>query len=153
MKIILQSQEKSNKLAELDLTTSEFSVFEKTDYQNKLDFPIRGHFSCLDDILICFFKLDEQFMIKVDDILITLDDKDKVFLRQEDDNHNRFEIERDGKIIFTKVYSCPEISPDISAHQFFNPLISEEDFDIFLFIRNVINNPDRKMRVYKTKNN
>lgn len=149
MRIVLQSQDNYNEIAVLDLDTGNITVFSKRDQLDLSSSPTNGYFSIMGGRMVCFFRSDEQLMVKIDDQTIGLRDEDTVLLEPVQGNWNRFRILRDKETLFSWVYERPEIYPSINFSQFFNPLIADEDFDICLFIYNVMNDPGRKERVFR----
>ncbi len=150
MEIILQSKDEYKKIAVFDTSSGIFSIFSKTNRQDLLKAHINGYFGYMDNHLVCFFRLNQDLILKVNDQSIVLDDNNMVLLESIDENRYLFKIQRSKEIILSLTYNRPPITPPIGAYQFFSP-VSEEDFDILLLIYNICNNPERKKRALCVK--
>jgi hypothetical protein len=145
MIVILQSQEKFNEIALLDFATGNFEITQKTEKEVK----ITGYYSHPDGTFIWFFRLDEDLYFGVDKQIIKFQEGDSVSIESLSNNRYRFSVHRDHEDIFEHEYQGYQSSPPILAFQIVNPMSSEEDFDIFLFINNVMNNEERRQRVFR----
>ena len=153
MEIILQSQDEFNEVGVLDPHSGKFSIVSKIENPKLSDLSTSGYFCHMDDKLICFFRLDSNLVVKVDDQLITLDNRDKVMLESRRGDQYHFKVQKGMDIVISLIYKRTPISPPISAYEFFNPMITEESFDIFLFIYNAFNDSGRRDRVFRSKRN
>lgn len=151
MEIILQSQDKFNEIAVLDLESGSISVHSKTDYPDLASKPKQGYFSVQNDTVVSFFRLGERLYLRLNQQIVEFQDNDAIVLQPQPLNHQLFSIQRDQRTVFSWVYKRPLISPPVSAFQMIEPMISEEDFDIFVFIHNVINDKQRMKRVFMQK--
>ena len=148
MEILLQSHDAYNEIAFLNLDTGAFSTHSKDEFE-KQRFQSQGHFSVQDDnAVVCFFRVGGSLYFRLDQTTIQFQNNDRIMLEPLPDDRYLFSIERNNEIVFSWEYQRAEIYPPISAFQIINPLASEEDFDIFIFIQNVINNVERKKRVF-----
>lgn len=145
MKLVLQSQDNYNEIAIIDLTSGTIESTQKTEGEVKT----QGCYSVYDGKIIGFFRIEDILYFLLDRQKIQFLENDNVNIESLPDNHCLFSIQRGSEIIFSWKYKRRQITPSISAFQMVNPMISEEDFDIFVLIHNVINNRDRKERVFR----
>jgi len=145
MEIILQSQDNFNEIAFLDLASGTVSIAQKTERKLKTN----GYYNVHEGHVVGFFRLDENLYFVFDKQIIQFQENDNVFIESLPNSRCLFSIQRGQENIFTWEYECRQIMPPISAFQIVNPMISEEDFDIFTFIYNVVNNKDRKERIFR----
>lgn len=80
---------------------------------------------------------------------VEIQENDTIVLQPKPDGYWVFSIQRDQRTVFSWEYRRAEISPPVSAFHMINSAVSEEDFDIFLFIHNVINDRQRRNRVFR----
>jgi hypothetical protein len=149
MEVILQSKDKYNEIATYNLDTETFTIHSKADVEMQ-NLSTQGVFSIHENKVACFFRVENNLFFRIDQNTIEFKKNDRVLLEPSTDDIFEFSIERNKEKIFTWKYKRPEIDPPLSAFQFFSPLISEENFDIFQLIHNVINNDERKKRFYRS---
>jgi hypothetical protein len=145
MKIVLQSQDNFNEIAFLDVVTGIVSISQKSEKAIKTN----GYYSIRDGSTICFFRVDENLYFALDRQIIEFQEGDKVFIESLPSNQCLFSIQRNQETIFKWKYKSYQLEPTISIFQVVNPMTSEEDFDIFALVHNVINNANRKERAFR----
>ena len=153
MRKILQSQDSFDSLALLDLDSGQITVVSKLERPDLSAKRIHGYYSKVNGKLFCLFVDNEQLFVKIDDQLIELTAGTTVCVEPVDEKRNLFEIVQDHGIILSWEYEKPENGQLLGVAQFFNPLISDEDYDICIFIYNVANNPSRRERIINSLNN
>jgi hypothetical protein len=144
MEISLQSRDEFNIIAFLDLVSGTFSIKPKPEKMAETN----GFFSIHNGDVVSFFRFGEKMFIRVNEKTTDFQENDKIFIESLLNNHCVFSIQRGQEIIFTWNYKINPIIPPISAFRMVNPMASEEDFDIFIFMRNVINDIERRKRVF-----
>jgi hypothetical protein len=143
MEIVIQSQDKPETIAILDFDSGNISIYPKTRAPGNL---IQGFFSVQNDIVICLYWVDGNLYFTLDGQKIKFQEADRVQLKTLPNSHCLFSIQRGQEVVFSWEYTPQEIYPPISAMQLVNPMASEEDYDIFVFVHNVINNAERRKK-------
>ena len=146
--ILLQSLDKFNDVAELDVGTGQMQRHNKADRLDHASQPVHGHFAELNGVVICFFRHDNgQLHLKIGPTDIELPDDANVSLQREVDNQVRLVVLRRGLPAFNWRYRRPKIDPPLMADP--TPFVDEEDFDILLLAFNVINDNERRRKIYR----
>ncbi len=120
MEVILQSKEKYNEIAFLNLDTEAFSIHSKADVEMQ-NLSTLGVFSIHDNTVVCFFRFGHSLFFRLDHTMIEFKDNDRVILEPLSDDILTFSIERNNETIFSSKYKRAEIDPPLSAFQFFSP--------------------------------
>jgi hypothetical protein len=108
--------------------------------------PLVGSFSVIAGRRTLFYRWNGQLRLRFGaDAPIDLNDKE---LRWECQNDQvRFTLCQTGKELINESYS---LSPDIKSIAYDpTPFVEAEDFDFFLFVRNVLSDPARANRIYR----
>ena len=145
MKVILESQDKFSEIAILDVASGTFEITQKPEKKIETN----GYYSNYDGSLVTFFRLNQNLYFGVDKQIIQFKENDRVSISPLSNGHSQFSIWRDKENIFNYEYESHHITPPISAFQIVNPIIGEEEFNIFLFVYNAINDKERKERVFR----
>jgi hypothetical protein len=147
MKVILQSVDEFQKMGIFDLSSGDLEVFLK---QTMLSEETNGVFSDTAHGVVCFFRTEQRLAIAFEKKLFILEDDDQILIEHTDQEHSQFKVLRKTDTILSLTYKPPHINPSLNAYQFFGP-VEEEDFDIFLLIRNVYNDLERRHRVFRPR--
>lgn len=140
MKVILQSCDDHSKSGIFDLSSKTLRVFSKSEKSLE---ETHGVFRHTEVGTVCFFRSKQGLSLAVDKHIIVLGKEDKVLLQQAENGRKHFSIQRDGDLIFSVTYAPPEVQPYLGVTQLFS-MVEEEDYDIFLLIHNIQNDPERR---------
>ncbi len=148
--ILLQSMEKYDELIEFDPISGvkrKISKKVQPDYSGR---AIQGSFSELGDHLIFLFRIDDNLHLIIDNKEVTLPVYIKV-IRFEDISDGTISLKIidniSNKVVSELKYQKPNIYPPLNLDP--TPFIDEEDFDYGLFLSNVLNDINRRNRIYR----
>jgi len=145
--ILLQSNDRFDDLAKLDTSTGRVSWFSRQVVDLTIaSSPIRGHIAQLCGHTLCFYRKAKVLHFRVDDEDLELTEETQVELVRVRDAVNCITVLRNGVPLFTWTYHRPVIDPLLEYDP--TPFIEEEQFDFCLFVYNVMNDPDRRERIY-----
>lgn len=143
--MLLQSKDEFDALMELDAITGSHRILSRKQHPEITNTPVAGGYSVVDTIPACLYRRDNAlyFRLGEDECQIT-DDVESVLARE--DGYSLFQLVRNGKLLVDFKYrsSPPEVPLRIDP----TPFIEEEDFDFLLFVHNVLEQADRRHRVY-----
>ena len=146
--ILLQSLNRFSDAAELDVGTGQMQRHNKVDRLDLVSYPVHGHFAELNGAVICFFRHDNGVLhLKIGATDIELQDDAIVSLQREVDNQFRLVVLRRGLPAFNWRYRRPKIDPPLPADP--TSFVEEEDFEILLLTSNVMNDNERRRRIYR----
>jgi hypothetical protein len=149
MKLLLQSQIKFELMAYFIDNTRHLELWSRKECPDRLVSPINGHFSLLDGNTIAFFRnVEGSLCILIDQTIIVVTDNFEVDYFRDDQCH--LIIFERGEELFHLNYSIPLIIPPL-IEDFVSSFVEEEDFDIGLFIFNVLKDSKRKEIIYQGK--
>jgi hypothetical protein len=146
--VLLQSLDEFDEVALLDSDTTRISRLSKRAHPELSIQSVRGHFADLDDHQLYFYRgVDEKLHIRVDDTDVLLADDARATLVRQDARTNQFQVSHGGLDAIDLTYRRPVVDPPLELDP--TPFISEEDFDICLFIYNVMMDEARRERIYR----
>ena len=149
MILVLRVQEIYKKLVLLDTVSGAVTIISRDDYPEFDSRQTNGIVGKAGTKIVYFYRMEDYLYIKVDELIITITIEVTSSITSIDNKTNNFKLFRGKEILLSIDYERPVINPSLEISQFFNPFIEEEDFDIFLFINNVINNPRRREILYR----
>jgi len=142
--------EKFDDLIEYDPVTSKKRKISKKVQPAYIGQAIQGSFSELGKHLVFLFRIDETLHLVIDNEHIVLDNNIRIIrVSDKSDETITFmiiDIFSNETIIEIK-YQKPNIYPALEFDP--TPFVDEEDFDYGLFLSNVLNDVDRRNRVYR----
>jgi hypothetical protein len=144
--ILLQSNDSFDELGKLNLDTGEISFLSKSQNPQASCTLIQGHYAKVGDSLVCLYRFDDVLYLRIGELQFEITDRVLCYLSRELNNRS-FKLISDGKELVNVVYT--PVKPEIPLNRDPTPFIEEEDFDFMLFIHNVINNFDRRHRIYR----
>lgn len=159
MKII--SHESAWESREFDPVSGELSIDTNPGSAEPADFAaVQGTFAYLGDHLVVFFRKGDALGIAVDRIVYTVDDSILITWRivRESEYDSGSNLLRRGEseltisqtesvLIQLRYPSGPAEGPPLWEDP--TPFISDEDWDLGLFISNVLSNEDRRRSIYR----
>lgn len=149
--ILLESFNNKFKMAEMDVNSGNMKYYCKLFYKLLKIFKSRpsfsGHYSKINGKIIVFYRIKEKLFLRVDKVLFELDDAIEVRWKRLND-FNCFSLLRNGRQLLELIYKRPKINPSLEIDTV-SSFVEEEDFDFCLFIYNVMNNSERKKRIYR----
>ena len=105
---ILQSKDKFDSLALLDLDSGQMTIVSKKDRPDLAFERKHGFYSEVDGKKVCLYVDSEKLFIMIDDQLIELSEGTKVRLESIDEKRNLFTIFQGHEKVFTWKYEKPE---------------------------------------------
>jgi hypothetical protein len=144
--ILLQSKDRFDSLAELDVTTGAVSWISRSGVGEVAWEEIYGSFSCLAGRLVMLYRLEGVLRLRIDELtflLTGIHSLDRMLLGE---NMARLTLFEGDTSIFSMTYRRPEVFPPLALDP--TPFVEEEDFDFGLFLYNVLNDPGRRARIY-----
>ena len=143
--ILLQSVDKFDEVAVLDVTVGQLTWYSKQTVPDLASEPIRGHIAQLDGHTVILYREAEILRFRIDNDEFELTDNTRIELVR-DDPHI-LTVYRNGEIAIKFAYTPPIIHPSLEVDP--TPFVEEEDFDFGLFVHNVVNDVDRRNRIYR----
>jgi hypothetical protein len=141
--LLLQSLDASTEYAQLDENTLEVKLLAR----NSKVPPnvISGHFAWLHGQFVALFRHGQGLQFLSGKQLIQVGDRVRSELRM-GRSARTFRLTRDQQVLFEQEYSASEPDPSLQIDP--TPFVEEEDFDVFMFIHNVLSEPSRRRRIY-----
>lgn len=103
-----------------------------------------GVCSSVDGVFVARYDCDSSVYARFGETIICLTDDVAAGIRP-NGTQNRFSLTRGGETLFEVDYTPPVMDPPLSIDP--TPFVEEEDFDIHLHIRNVVNDKARLARL------
>jgi hypothetical protein len=143
--MLLQSQDKFDSLAELDVATGAVSWLSRSSVE-VARVEICGHFSTLAGRLIMLYRFEGVLRLRIDDLVFALTDIHGLERTLLPENMARLTLFEGDAPVFSMTYRRPHIFPPLALDP--TPFVEEEHFDFGLFVYNVLNDPGRRARIY-----
>jgi hypothetical protein len=144
--VFLQSMDKFDDLAELDINTGKISWFSRRADFTAVSRPIQGHIAQLYGRTLCLYRQAGLLHFRVENQDFELTENTHIKLERLHNDVNCITVLRNGAVVFTWTYQRPALYPPIEIDP--TPFIEGEHFDFCLFVYNVANDPDRRERIY-----
>jgi hypothetical protein len=144
--IILQSIDDHDQLAEIDEGTGFVTFFARHGRASVPATGSRGLFSFIDGLLVCAFRHNKELQLRIDDKVFPLDDTMQAQIMR--DGRNTFVLRRrsDRSVVTEITYEARNPDPPLDMDP--TPFVDEEDFDLFLLVCNLVNDPGRSRRAF-----
>jgi hypothetical protein len=130
---------------ELDPIIGRHQILSRKQHPEIASMRLSGGYSIINGMIICLYRLDNalHFRLGEDEFKIA-DDATSILVHA--DGYRLFQLVQNGNVLINYRYRSPiyKVSPNIDL----TPFIEEEDFDFFLFVHNVLNQDDRRHRIY-----
>jgi hypothetical protein len=143
--MILESKDVFDQLAELDPNNGTYRLLSRKQYPDLATTPPSGSYSIVDGTMLSLYRRDGVLYFRSADREFKVTD-DVVSKLTREDNSRVFLLLKDGNVLVDLRYSPSE--PEFPLTIDPTPFIEEEDFDFFLFVHNVLTQPDRRLRIY-----
>jgi hypothetical protein len=143
--MILQSKDKFNELALLNLDTGEVTFITKSSVSAQTSSKPVGGYSIVDGIMWSLYREDGKLYLRVGERAFEITDKIGSQLARTPITHN-FQLLYGENLILEVTYTAPSL--DIPLQDDPTPFIDEEDFDFPYFVHNVLSQAGRRQRVY-----
>jgi hypothetical protein len=144
--ILLQSQDKFNDLAQLDTATGQIFWLSRCTHPEAVAQAVCGHIARIGEHILCLYRLGGVLHFRIDSADWELNEEIEISLQDIQEGKNRLTIARQGVPLVSLDYRRSVIRPPLAVDP--TPFVEEEDFDFCLFVCNVVNDPDRKVRIY-----
>jgi len=143
--MILQSKDEIDKLMELDPITGRHQILSRKQHPEIASMRLSGGYSIVNGMIVCLYRLDNALYFRLGEEEVKIaDDATSILVRE--DGYRLFQLLQNGNLLINFRYRSPVY--EVSPHMDPTPFIDEEDFDFFLFVHNVLNQGDRRHRVY-----
>jgi len=139
--LFLQNNEVWMEVMQLNTASKDTIIFKRQD-----GIKISGHYAKINGNTLMFYRKDKSLYIYIGNKEICLDENVNLLYERMGANIT-FSIYRDNDALFSITYPSFRNDP-INMEDFDFNSEKEEDYDIFLFIYNVFNNPERKCIIY-----
>ena len=145
--LLLQSIDRFDSLAALDPSTGKLSWLSRSSYAGLVEDAIRGHVGQMDNRTLYFYRGDDgELHFNADGQDFVLAEDITANLSPVDEARNHFVICRGTTPLFDWIYHRPKIDPPLELDP--TPFVGEEDYNLCLFASNVLNDADRRKRIY-----
>jgi hypothetical protein len=144
--ILMQSLDKFDDLADLDINTGYISWFSRRANPAVASRPIHGHIAQLHGRILCLYRRGGVLHFRVDGEDFELTKNTSVNLERVRHDTNRIIVTQEGTLLFSWTYQRRVVFPPLELDP--TPFVEEEDFDFCLFVYNVANDPERRERIY-----
>lgn len=145
--ILLQSYETFREFAELDERTGLVSWLGLLDSEeaNKQLCARNGVYIKIGDVFVAFYRVGSRLLFRIDERVLLLDEGITCGVRQEGQKKT-LSFFKSNELLLSWTYDDP-----LPGKWFENdptPMVEKEDFDLGLFVRNVLSDPPRMRRVF-----
>jgi hypothetical protein len=144
--MFLQSMDNYDITADFDPSDGSLREMKKSQSSNTAAGKISGSYARLNGNLITIYRNGENLHVSFDSNDVEIRDSVKIFLDRGD--LNVISLVENGIPILSFSYKSP--LHDLPEDQFDVSFSEKEDFDFGLFLYNVISNPERRDRIYKS---
>lgn len=143
--MILQSQDRFDEIAVLNLSTGETNFVSKSKHPELASQPTSGWYSVVDNVMCRLYRKEGVLFLGVGkQTFKLLDDVGSRLIRGQDSS--TFQLISNGDLLFSFKYNLPKL--DVPLKNDPTPFIEEEDFDFLLFVDNVLKDKARRQRIY-----
>jgi hypothetical protein len=143
MDIVLQSQERYNRLAILHWPSLSITYIEKEAAQGAK--PIGGHYSGTGGQFTAFFRYEGDLFV-LQERLYRITEGMYSTIEVADDQSRLQLLEGDTVVAVVHAYNEPTIVPLTTDP---TPFVEEEHYNFLLFVHNILNSPARRKRIYQ----
>lgn len=143
--MLLQSADNFNEVIELNPISQGIIQYSKQDNPELGVRFIEGFFATIDSHMVFLYRYKGFLYLKINGNIFKLDKDVSIDLIK--GSVNTLIIRQNGLPIFNWTYRLPKVEPMTSFNP--TPFIEEEDFDFGLFVCNVLNDSERKERIFK----
>lgn len=147
MVIVLQCLERYDTLAVLDPEIGSISWSSRQGFVSECPASICGVASRLDGRILCFYRHGGALHFRSDDQDFELGHTDSTQYQAIERGLAEFSILREGQPLYSWAYRRPVIDPPLELDP--TPFVEEEQFDVCLFVHNVLSSPERRRRIYE----
>ncbi|SFT04883.1 hypothetical protein [Marininema halotolerans] len=140
--IVLQNRDLWLEMMLLNTKTFETEIIKRRD-----NVKIRGHNAILKGNLLMLYRKRGRLYLNVNDKELCLEDNVNLLYMRRQDGDIQVSIQKDGETVFLIRYPSFRNDPVNQADFDFNS-DKEEHYDFFLFVYNVMNDPERKGFIY-----
>ena len=140
--IILQNNDTWMEVMQLNTRTQDTKVLKRND-----GIKTSGHYTKINGDAVMFYRKGKSLYFNVKNNEICLDDNNISLSYKRRGDDIIFSIYRGNNAMYSISYSSFRNDP-INKEDFDFNSDKEEDYDIFLFVYNVVNNPERRNMIY-----
>lgn len=142
--MILQSKDEFDQLMELNPITGRRQFLSRKQHPEIASMRLSGGYSIVNGMIVCLYRVDNALYFRLGEEEFKIAD-DATSILVHENGYRLFQLVQNGNLLVnfryrSPVYEVSNIDP--------TPFIDEEDFDFFLFVHNVLNQGDRRHRVY-----
>ncbi len=146
--LVLQSHDRYDDVLVLDCASNSMSFHSKRGSPELAARPVRGHFTREGGDLVLFYRRDGSLHLRAGEKDVALEPGTSVELRNDTTRGTRtLSVVRDGRAVLQWAHKPVEIRPPLEEDP--TPFVEREQFDFALFIENVLNDPQRRERIYR----
>ena len=143
--MILQSKDKFDEIADLNLDTGDAMFLSKASHPNLSSERPEGAYSIVDGTMCSLYRTkDGSLYLRVGEKQFKVVDQIRSTLIQFP-NKNVFKLFDADNLLLEFIYPTP--LPDISQDDDLTAFIEREDFDFLLFLHNILSDAGRRQRV------
>lgn len=144
----LQSHDSWKRFARLDPISGAYEEAERSEAKPRWDeWQVDGVYQTLDGHFVAFYRYEFQLWLRVDDETVVLGDAATAELAKHDSD-NELTITASGQALLRFRYR-PGPQNDPANADWLTPMSEPEDFDIALFIANVLRSLVRKRLIWR----
>lgn len=140
--IFLQNNDAWMEVMQLNTKTKDTKVLKRYD-----GIKTSGHYAIINGDAVMFYLKDKSLYINVKNNEICLDDNNIGLSYERRGEEITFSIYRSNNAVYSISYPSFRNHP-INMEDFDFNSDKEEDYDIFLFVYNVVHNPERRNVIY-----
>jgi hypothetical protein len=122
-------------------------LVRKNEFRENEEIRICGIFTEIKNKYLSLFREGNKLYFVIDSDIYLIDDTSSVDIKKIEKNKYQLSLFDDDNIVATYDYVKPHINPQLGLDP--TPFIEEENFDFCLFIKNVVNDKDRRERMFR----
>ncbi len=144
--IVLQSNDKFDEIAIIDVDNGKISLFSKTQNSEIASLATQGFYSVVEEKMCSFYRKGDDLHLEIDEQDFVISDKiTSQFIHTA--NQHIFKLLDGSTLILSFRYNPPQLVVPLEDDP--TPFVDYEDFNFLYFVHNVLKDTKRRQRIFK----